>query len=390
MDTEAVGWTDWLDGLRNVATTLLEEARSSGAGFREADVAMKMFGTMMGAYLSHLSSGPDHPAFLPSAGYYSMYGSPNPDTVYRSAHIDATGRYLITGRRGTAPDVTIMPFGAPTPKGLETFAPFDLDDVLLEDGRRFEVVLSEQRPEDSRNWWRLEPGMRSLMLRSVSSDWAADTDPLLAIVRLDGDPRRERISSDVLRKRVKAFAYVVEAMIRSGINRVLQLRSEDVVNRVVTVDYSGGGGLQDQWYQEGCFELEDDEALLVEVHVLDACRGFSLSLTDAFFSTLDWANAQSSLNHRQAALDCDGVLRIVIGSRDPGVQNWLDTISHQFGVLQFRWSGGDQAPRILVEKASSASISGAGLPSSMARVTPSERAAAIRERQIGAQLRSLW
>ena len=39
----------------------------------------------MGAYLSHLSSGPDHPAFLPSAGYYSMYGSPNPDTVYRSA-----------------------------------------------------------------------------------------------------------------------------------------------------------------------------------------------------------------------------------------------------------------------------------------------------------------
>ncbi len=390
MDAEAVGWTAWLDGLRDVATTLLEEARSGGAGFREADVAMKMFGTMMGAYLSHLSAGPDHPSFLPSAGYYSMYGSPNPDTVYRSAVIDAAGRYLIVGRRGTAPEVTIMPFGAPTSKGLDTFRPFDLAQRALDGEGRFEVVLSQQRPEDARNWWRLEPGMRSLMLRSVSSDWAADTDPLLAIVRLDGDPRRERIGSDVLRERMGSFAYVVEAMIRSGVNRVLQLRSEDIVNRVVTVDYSNGGGLRDQWYQEGCFELEDDEALMVEVHVPSACRGFSLSLTDAFFSTLDWANAQSSLNHKQAALDHDGVLRIVVGSRDPGVQNWLDTIGHQFGVLQFRWSGGDQAPRVVVSKVSSASISDESPPTSMARVTASERAAAIRERQIGAQLRSLW
>ena len=116
------------------------------------------------------------------------------------------------------------------------------------------------------------------------------------------------------------------------------------MNRVVTVDYSGGGGLQDQWYQEGCFELEDDEALLVEVHVLEECRGFSLSLTDAFFSTLDWSSAQSSLNDRQAELDADGVLRTVIASWDPGVKNWLDTIGHQFGVLQFRWSGGSEAP----------------------------------------------
>jgi hypothetical protein len=388
VDNESVDWTEWLDGLRNVATRLFEDARASGAGFREADVVMKLFGTMMGAYLSHLSSAPDHPVFLPSAGYYSMYGSPNPDTVYRSAVIDGAGEYLITGRRGTAPDVTIMPFGAPTAKGLETFAPFDLAELALDENGGFEVFLSKNRPENARNWWQLEPGVRSLMLRSVSSDWAAHTDPVLAIVRLDSEPRRERIGSDALRQRVSSFAYVVEAMIKSGSNRVAQLRSEDIVNRVVTVDYSGGGGLQDQWYQEGCFELEEDEALMVEVHVLEACRGFSLSLTDAFFSTLDWANAQSSLNHRQAELGPDGTLRLVVGSSDPGVQNWLDTIGHQFGVLQFRWSGGHEAPRIVVKKISS--ISGEDLPASMARVTASERGAAIRQRQIGAQLRSLW
>jgi hypothetical protein len=390
VDAKAVGWTDWIDGLRSMATTLFEDARASGAGFREADLAMKMFGTMMGAYLSHLSSDPAHPAFLPSAGYYSMYGSPNPDTVYRSAVVDDTGHYVITGRRGTSSDVTIMAFGGPTPKGLETFAPFDLVELALDDDGRFEVVLSRERPADVRNWWQLEPGTRSLMLRSVSSDWAAQPDPGVAIVRLDNNPRRERLDSEALRQRVSSFAYVVEAMIKSGINRVVQLRTDNVVNRVVTVDYSGGGGLRDQWYQEGCFEVEADEALLIEVHVLETCRGFSLSLTDAFFSTLDWANAQSSLNDLQASPDSDGVLRLVVGSKDPGVQNWLDTIGHQFGVLQFRWLGGAEAPRIVVTKISTALIDGDGLPRSMARVAAAERVAALHQRQIGAQLRSLW
>jgi hypothetical protein len=389
VDTEAVGWTDWIEGLRSMATTLFEDARASGAG-READLAMKTFGTMMGAYLSHLSSDPAHPAFLPSAGFYSMYGSPNPDTVYRSAVVDDTGRYLITGRRGTAPDVTIMAFGGPTSKGLETFAPFDLAELAVDDDGMCEVVLSRERPDNVRSWWQLEPGTRSLMLRSVSTHWAGHADPALAIVRLDGNPRRERLGSETLRSRVGAFAYVVEAMIKSGINRVDQLRSEGIVNRVVTVDYTSGGGLQDQWYQEGCFHLKDDEALLVEVHVLEGCRGFSFSLTDAFFSTLDWANAQSSLNDRQAALDPDGVLRTVVASWDPGVQNWLDTIGHEFGVLQFRWSGGHEAPLIAIRKVSSAFIRDEGLPGSMRRVTPDERTEAIRERQIGAQLRSLW
>jgi hypothetical protein len=389
VDTEVVGWTDWLDSLREMAANLFEEARAGGTGFRESDLAVKIFGTMMGAYLSQISVDPDHPVFLPSAGYYTMYGSPNPDTVYRSALIDGVGQYLVTGRRGSAPDVTIMPFGAPTPTGLETFTPFDLGQLVLDDNGTFEVALSRERPDNARNWWRLEPGMRSLMLRSVSSDWAAHTDPTLAIVRLDVDPRRERTDSDALRQRVNSFAHVVQAMIKSGTTRVAQLRSEGVVNRVIAVDYSGGGGLENQWYQEGCFELSENEALVVEAHLLEECQAFSLSLTDAFFSTLDWGNAQSSLNHRQAAVDPDRVLRIVVSSNDPGVQNWLDTIGHQFGVLQFRWSGGHEAPRIVVKKISLESVSGA-LPTSTTHVTVSERVAVIRDRQLGAQLRSLW
>ena len=87
-----------------------------GGSATDADLAVKLFGTTMGAYLSHLWADPDHPAFLPSVGYYQMYGSPNPDTIYRTAVIDGSGEYLV-GHRGSVPDVSIMPFGRPTCSG---------------------------------------------------------------------------------------------------------------------------------------------------------------------------------------------------------------------------------------------------------------------------------
>ena len=383
--TDPIGWAACLDDLRELADRL--HARV-GDG-READIAVKMFGAVMGAYLTHLWAEPDHTSFLPSVGYYQMYGTPNPDTVYRNAAIDGTGEYVIRGHRGTVPDVSIMPFGSPTATGLRTFRPFDFNDLTIDTDGTFEVVLSGQPPDVAANWWRLETEMRTLMLRSVSDDWGAHVEPRVAIVRLDTDPRRERIETDALRRRFQAFAAVVEAMVMSGINRVAALRSEGIVNQLRLVDYSGNGGLDDQWYQEGCFELGDDEVLLVEARPSPEVRAYSLALTDAYFSTIDWANAQSSLNRKQAVIDPDGVLRAVVAVSDPGVRNWLDTTGHRFGVLQCRWTGGSLPPHISVTVVQEAALFET-IPSPVERVTPQERSAAVRARQIGAQLRGRW
>ena len=220
------------------------------------------------------------------------------------------------------------------------------------------------------------------MLRSVSEDWGAHTEPRVAIERLDADPRRERVDVDALRRRFRSFAMVVEAMVMSGINRVAQLRADGVVNRLTTVDYSANGGLDDQWYQEGCFDLgdgtgEDGDVLVVEARLPAGLRAFSLSLTDPCFSTIDWANAQSSLNRRQAVVDPDAILRLVVAASDPGVQNWLDTTGHRAGVLQFRWSGGAVCPEVSVRVVASGALDRV-LPTTVARVTPEQRAAAVR------------
>jgi hypothetical protein len=386
-EPEGVGWTRCLEDLRSVAERL-SQALDLGDQNREADIALKMFGAVSGAYLTFLWADPEHPSFFPSVGYYQMYGSPNPDTVYRTAAVDGHGQYRITGRLGTAPDVSIMPFGGPTADGLRTYPPFELNELAVEQDGTFEVVLSQERPAGAPNWWRLDEGMRSLMLRSVSEEWGTHVDPRVAIVRLDVDPRRARVTPEALTQRLQMFPLVVEGMMMSGIKRVRDLRTEGAINRLAAVDYSGNGGRSDQWYQEGCFSLADGEVLVIEAHPSADCRAFSLSLTDPFFSTLDWANAHSSMNQHQAVLQ-DGVLWGVVADADPGIQNWLDTTGHRLGVLQIRWLGGPAMPEVSLTPVAATDLD-AFLPSNVVRVSPEGRAEQVRERQRGAQLRTYW
>ena len=155
------------------------------------DAALKLFGAIMATTLTHLWAEPDHPAFLPSVGYLTMYGSPNPDTLYRNAAIDGGGEYRISGSRGTVPDVSIMPFGPPVAGGLQTFAPFQFDDLEIEPDGTFEVVLSASAT-----------GRREELVAARARDAHADVaervrtsgastpSRRVAIVRLDTDPRR--------------------------------------------------------------------------------------------------------------------------------------------------------------------------------------------------------
>lgn len=379
-------WFEAMEALRALTHRMADRWATPSAPDRRADLAMKFFGNVMAAYLTHLMADPLNPAFVPSVGYHQMYGSPNPDTVYRTATVDGRGIYELHGYRGTAPDVTIMPFGAPTANGLETFTELNLDDLPLDDSGRFEVTLSEVRPPGVECWWRLRPETRSLMLRSVSHDWGAHSDPRVAIVRTDRAAARSH--RDAVSARLQSYSQVVEAMMMSGIRRVEQLRGAGVVNRLVAVDYRQGGARADQWYQEGCFELGPDEALLIETTLPQGCNTFSLSLTDAYFSTIDWAGTQSSLNHEQARIGSDRDVKLVVASTDVGVANWLDTAGHDTGVLQFRWSGGSQAPELGIHKVPVAACAAMHQPGE--RIDPHERAEAVRRRRVGAQLRSLW
>ncbi|MDR3662490.1 MAG: hypothetical protein P4L86_19270, partial [Mycobacterium sp.] len=55
------------------------------------------------------------------------------------------------------------------------------------------------------------------------------------------------------------------------------------------------------------------------------------------YISLDYINHQTSLNNTQAQQDPDGKVRMVVADQNPGVTNWVETLGHRRGFLQFRW-----------------------------------------------------
>ncbi|OOK73141.1 hypothetical protein BZL29_4770 [Mycobacterium kansasii] len=96
------------------------------------------------------------------------------------------------------------------------------------------------------------------------------------------------------------------------------------------------GGLATQYSSAGHFELRPDQALVITVPVSDApYLGFQLG--SMWYISLDYINHQTSLNNSQAQADPDGKVRIVVADQNPGVTNWVETVGHRRGFLQFRW-----------------------------------------------------
>ena len=154
-------------------------------------------------------------------------------------------------------------------------------------------------------------------------------------------------------------------------------------------DTSQLGGLTGQFYYEGAYELRDDEALIVEAKAPAKCAYRSMILTNELYETTDWYNNQSSLNDSQAKADADGVLRIVVSARDPGVPNWLDTAGYGRGLMQGRWTGCDSQPIPAVHKVLLADLR-KSLPPQTPTIAPDERQRLIRERRAELQQRPLW
>lgn len=376
-------WAKAMAALAESGDRLAEEMASRG--LESSETLETMLGALMDTYLTQIGSDPARPAFLPCTGYFQRLGSPNPDTVYRRAPVDPQGTYRLTGTRGTARDVTIMPFTAAMRGGV----PFDLSTVAQGPDGSFELLVSAERPEGyAGDCWQLQPDTASLWLREVSARWGHESAAEVAIVRLDAPPYR-RMTAAEMDARLAGLAARVEGIVAYGMKHADGLAEQGFVNRFRETDYSQAGAMPLQSYHEAVFDLAEGECLLVEARLPEDCAYFSWSLTDRMLVTLDWMNAQSSLNSAQAVLDADGVLRVVVAAADPGVANWMGTLGFRQGVLQCRSAGSANAPEMSASVVPLAAIT-EHLPPETPRLGPADRLAALQERQRAWQMRRIW
>jgi hypothetical protein len=156
-------------------------------------------------------------------------------------------------------------------------------------------------------------------------------------------------------------------------------------NKMNAASGATGGGMSTNLYAGGVAELGSDEALIVENRIQLAPQYFGFQLGNLWGESIEYANQVGSRNGHQCDVDDDGVMRLVIAHRDPGVRNWVDTTGHPEVFMAPRWAYSEtpdpaQWPTITAKKVPFSEIR-SHLPASTPAFSPEERRREIAVRQ---------
>ncbi len=395
MAGDGLEWEKLIDGLRPLGEAMrrrVPERLRSNPQIMAESMRLLLSGVTR-ATNDALVGDRRHPMFVPELNIGQNIFQPNADTIYKACLIEKGGSYVIKGDRGTVRMVILAQMG---PDTLRTgqhhplLGQIDFDSLVLDANCHFELVISPVRPAGYTGDWRqLDPLCEKFMVRVVSCDWAVEREPRFGIARLDVDVAKGRPSTETLHHAFGEIPGIVGVCALAFPTHVEELREQGHLNTLKIFDVSQMSGLAGQFYYEGAYDLADDEALITEVKVPAKYRYWSIILTNALYETTDWYNNQASLNDKQGVVDSDGVFRTVISARDPGVHNWLDTSGYSSGAVQGRWFEASEKPMPSMKKVKLADVD-QHLPADIKRVTLAERAIALRNRRLAAQMRIIW
>ncbi len=266
----------------------------------------------------------DHPFLQSGTGPFTKMGLDNPDTLYFGTRVHAGHDYVVTGRRGTTTDLSFQLLGGEYTDDNVPASQAAFDDRELEIG------------PDGLFEWRVRPtGPGQLVIREVYSDWSAQRGTL-TISRLDtAGTAPPPLSRETIEKRYATAGKQLVSRVKTWLQFPQWFYLNIPVNTMVAPRLTPGG-LATQYSSAGHFELRPDQALVITIPVSDApYLGFQLG--SMWYISLDYINHQTSLNNTQAQADPDGKVRIVVADQNPGVTNWVETLGHRRGILQFRW-----------------------------------------------------
>ena len=387
-------WNRYVDLLKPAGDLIASAWSPDNPGVR-ADLRKQLAMNLAQGYFLYLQSDPAHPDWAPFENSVFML-QPNPDAVYYYAPVVGDGVYRIIGERGTAPVVGFAPGKAMIGMGMPPgpgYNNYDCDDLHLEPDGGFEVIFSGERPADhSGNWRYLRPEAQFILLRQFSCDWGRERDVRLAIERLDSPPLKPRPSPEEIDRQLQQlFGTYVQCLTQTALGAIDRVRRNGTVNTFALHDFKelGNGGDWPQAYWECIFQIDPDEALILETELPGQRHYWNVQVVDGLWNQVETVYRNSSLNGHQAAIDADGKFRAVLALEDPGVQNWLDPGGHNYGMMIGRWYRCSSQPTPSPKRVKLRDLR-AHLPASMPAFGAAQRADQLRRRRIGAQLRRRW
>lgn len=266
----------------------------------------------------------DHPFLHSGTGPFTKMGLDNPDTMYFGTRVVAGKEYVVTGTRGTTTDVSFQLLGG---EYTDKVVP---DSETAFDDRRLDIAA------DGTFEWRFTPDTNAqLVIREVYNDWSAQRGSF-AIARTDtAGTAPPALTKELIDKRYATAGKQLVQRVKTWLQFPKWFYDNLPVN-TLTAPRLTPGGLATQYSSVGHYDLAPGKALVLTLPETDApYLGFQLG--SLWYISLDYINHQTSLNGTQAQADPDGKIRIVVADENPGVANWVETLGHRKGYLQFRW-----------------------------------------------------
>ena len=311
----------------------------------------------------------------------SRWGIDNPDSVYRVIPISGEERYLIHGRvrerRLTENYFTLWD------ENFNTVDVLSGADLQLEADGRFTISVDSDASAGRPNHIRSAPAAHEFYIRDVVQDWASETPNELEIERLGDAPMHPALSQDAQAELTARFMLrYADSTMRWNDQALLKPANE----LAFTIDRDTDGALRNQLYILGHFQLGDDEALVLDIH-MGGAGYFVAPITNVWGTSNEIVERNGSLNLAQSLPNADGSYSYVLSLDDPGVHNWLDPSDMAEGILTLRWAEFPSGRPGADVSAQSRVVPLAGLadalPAETRFVTPSERASQCAERAAG-------
>jgi hypothetical protein len=315
-------------------------------------------------------------------------GIDNSDTRYLMVHVpneDGKQIYRVWGNRSNTVDMLIQVFLSNDPQGgLHTIEDEDMvntagDPLGLNDDFVIMVASAAEITKNKNKWQKANynileiPADKASELHSryTASDWETETAGDIFIEREGTDgvaiTQEEFLSPAVFRKQVIHAANIlgVQGLFWGLFGAILQqIRPVNFFNPWIPTedllpipgppgdpDDGGSLGITSQLSSPGWAQLDDDQAMIISFPETPADYG-GFMLFNFYGESYPWGHVQSSLTWNRPDGDCqaqqteDGLWHIVVSAKDPGVQNWVDTMGRRTfaftGRLQSIWSEEDR------------------------------------------------
>jgi hypothetical protein len=268
-------------------------------------------------------------------------GGDNPNAEYDNLAWNGRYDYRITGNRGTLDHLSFTVLLRGDKGRSRAIGYVNERDLEADADGNFTLWLTAKKPAAPGVWIKTEPGDGSVLVRQYIGDRATEklaTYRVEVVGRKLYDPLPPSTDAEVAHGIRLALSAV------NGLGRLHHYvtpnlgQSPNQFRLMNSDDFGADISSIDNLYVIGTYEIEEDEALVVEVERLDV-RYWNFAIENPWHESVDYAQRKTSRTHDDVTVDPDGKVRFVVAHARTDHPNYLETAGHRRGFMTFRWVG---------------------------------------------------